>query len=355
MDSDLSPINKPIQPPAPKPSVATPPQPSLDPVAPLPESAVQVNGINEQTPPSTPLISKIQSPVPPATKPAPKISTIRTFRGDVSAGVQGGSVTLTSIALANQQARKDIPAPDTQKASGTRKLAPAIAIAIGILLIGAGSYLLFSSRNQNTAAPAGITVIPPSIIFAENTTVIDTTQTPSLDALKNRITNEMSASSPKSGKVLALAFTAGQGPETRLLTAQEFFSVMTPSMPANLNRSLEDDFLFGIYYHEKNEPFIMLENDSYENSFAGMLAWEEQLAQDILPLFGRRSELRTTRVSNWKDKVIRNIDTRIETDENGTVQLIYSFINRKTLVIASSEIGFIEALTRFHTPKPVTR
>ena len=310
------------------------------------------------TPPLKPTSEALTAkPAQAPAQSAPKLSAIRTFRGDISGGVQSGNVSMTNIALA-EAARKraaQASAPEPTPSRSRRWVVIALGVA-GFALVGAAILAVIGlmSTDEPVTQSTGLTA-PPSIIFTEEAVLIDTNSIADAPGLHKRIAQEISAPPIKNGRVVSLNFTVGTGADTRILTAQEFFAVMAPTMPSNLLRSLDESFLFGIYFHEKNEPFIILEPDSYENAFAGMLKWEASLAQEILPLFNRKSELSNTRNLNWADKVIRNIDARVEKDANGTVTLVYSFINRNTLVIASSEVGFLEALTRFHTPKPVTR
>jgi hypothetical protein len=51
----------------------------------------------------------------------------------------------------------------------------------------------------------------------------------------------------------------------------------------------------------------------------------------------------------FKDKIIHNKDTRVLTTPNGQIKFLYSFIDKKTLVITTSENGLKEALYRTTT------
>ncbi len=61
---------------------------------------------------------------------------------------------------------------------------------------------------------------------------------------------------------------------------------------------------------------------------------------------------RTTNDPNkavWKDRILQNKDTRILVNPDGTIKFLYSFIDKNTLVIVSSEKGFKEIITRVTT------
>ena len=83
-----------------------------------------------------------------------------------------------------------------------------------------------------------------------------------------------------------------------------------------------------------------------------MLAWELHMNEDLSPLFGEVLE-KTTSTSTplrepfvFEDSIIKNKEVRVLKDTKGTIRLLYSFIDRETLVITTNESTFSEVLTR---------
>ena len=153
----------------------------------------------------------------------------------------------------------------------------------------------------------------------------------------------------------------------RPISTSEFFKILDTKAPAPLLRSFKQDFMFGFFgLSDSREPFLLIELDSFDLAFSGMLAWEKVLNEDIGSLFTRRvvtvkevlpdptassslistSTAQTqTRIINFdnpnpagfEDVTIRNKDARMLTNIRGETILLYSFIDRKFLLITSNE------------------
>ena len=99
-------------------------------------------------------------------------------------------------------------------------------------------------------------------------------------------------------------------------------------------------------------PFLILTNRFYDGAFLGMLEWERFILNDLAPLFLIRS---TQREQSFEDAVIKNIDVRFLRNTKGEVILLYSFIDRQTIVITTDADTFAEVVERIRTPRPITR
>ena len=96
--------------------------------------------------------------------------------------------------------------------------------------------------------------------------------------------------------------------------------------------------MLGVLGGEPNDTFLLMRVDSYENAFAGMLDWEKNLKEDLLPLF-QPEELIATIPNDavFHDVTIKNKDARALTDAGGKSVLIYSFYNQNLLIITTTE------------------
>ena len=109
--------------------------------------------------------------------------------------------------------------------------------------------------------------------------------------------------------------------------------------------------LLGAYgSDEGNAPFIIFKTDFFQNSYAGMLDWEKNMVDDLAILLNFEEKIKnqnntgTSTVRGYlavrgrfEDKIILNRDVRKFTNENGVSLLVYSFIDKDTLVITTSE------------------
>ena len=135
----------------------------------------------------------------------------------------------------------------------------------------------------------------------------------------------------------------------RSISAKEFIEQLAPNIPGRLARTLEDTYTFGIHKQNTQEAFLMVRTTFFENAFAGMLEWEASMDTDLSPLFGpatSRAEAATnTRTAGrrgFRDQVIQNKDTRVLLDHNDNIALLYSFVDRETLIITTNIETFVE-------------
>jgi hypothetical protein len=197
------------------------------------------------------------------------------------------------------------------------------------------------------------------------------------------------------GTMKEIVFTAGSGTSTRRITTKEWFTLMRARASDSLVRSLDPSFEMGTYaFSNPYDTFIIFEVNSYDNAFAGMLQWENSMDTDVGDLFILRrliiptgtngtgigasgstttnttsqnntGQVQTSQTSTGQnefgalrrrefiDKVVQNKDTRALVDERGTVLMLYTFIGKDTLVIASGEKSLKEILFRLTTGRIV--
>ena len=153
------------------------------------------------------------------------------------------------------------------------------------------------------------------------------------------------------------SLTAEEGGIPKLISAQTFLSMLGAEATDSLARSFEPLFFFGVHVFNGNQPFLIFKTLSYENTFAGMLAWESTLQKELSPVFGAaltRADLQPIATStetilpsaSFEDKVLRNKDARVFRGRGGEIVLLYSFVDHATLVITTNEYTFAEIISR---------
>jgi hypothetical protein len=170
---------------------------------------------------------------------------------------------------------------------------------------------------------------------------------------------------------LAILSSAPDTPQTLTqLPVQTVLGAIAPNAPDTLRRAVENSpYLIGVHSYEGNQAFLILHTDSYERAFAGMLGWEGRLADDLSPLFTRvvsthvnqapiNATASTTIASStepvfeskaFKDAIVENHDARVVQNSYGDTFLLWTFIDRNTLVITTNEVTLREILNRIHT------
>jgi len=225
--------------------------------------------------------------------------------------------------------------------------------------LGAGSVFYFYGKSN-------VDIITPdskiaSIIFADEDFEFNIT-----DLSKRQILNELTSIKDRTrlsiGRIQNIFFTESfideEGFEkSSLVSTSNFLDAIKVNVPTSFSRSLRPEFMVGVHVFDGNQPFIILRTSFYENAFVGMLEWEVNIQDNLSPLFdsGKRvSALPTgnaTSTSGFKsqvfsDSIIKNKDARVLKNEKGEVSIIYSFIDKQTIIITTNENTFSEVFTR---------
>jgi hypothetical protein len=156
------------------------------------------------------------------------------------------------------------------------------------------------------------------------------------------------------GELRHVVMRKGEGNAAPILTTTEFLALIESRAPGNLVRAFDQLYMTGSI---GANPFIVIRLGSFENAFAGMLAWESTMGEDLIPLFSSPELMKAIEETNvFRDVIVRNKDVRVlsgtlvsaQQDEDGEVVtsttttpvLLYSFFDNNMLIITNK----IEAL-----------
>lgn len=291
-------------------------------------------------PPPTPALES-----PPAPQPLAPPSPIHTYSSDFSDHIDTAGATTFSV-LAAQSDAGQTPARVPQK----RSFAPLIA-GLAMLVIGvgavAGAYLF---TRQGSVAPAAANV-PSLIPFDESVHVQGTGQ-----SLMQAISDVGQGGSVQGNVVVTyvtLATSSGSGiPQPGGVLIQD----LGLSMPSILARNIDESSTVGIVRAgAESRPFMVLKVNSYERTFAGMLAWEPTMATDLQIFYPSYSDMGTTSSTtapqtsasaSFTDAVVSNYDVRVLRDSAGRSLMLYGYRGKDTLIIARDEAAFSALVAR---------
>jgi hypothetical protein len=156
------------------------------------------------------------------------------------------------------------------------------------------------------------------------------------------------------------------------IPAALFVPSIAPQVPEELMRTLAPEFLLGIHMFDGPQAFLILRTDSYERAFAAMLEWEETMESGLAPLFTRNprpripeeaagtatatstatttTEVAPTPLTGFADKIVENRDARAVVNNVGDLLLLWTFLDRNTIVITTNEYTLREIITRLSAP-----
>lgn len=145
--------------------------------------------------------------------------------------------------------------------------------------------------------------------------------------------------------------TVGNEGLVRPATSAEIFSVLdTTTAPGGFIRTI-NRASFGAVDGEV--PFIILKVQSFDAALSGMIAWEQSMSDDLWPFFGPvvtnsfDPNARTTnqiRPAFFTDTLINNRDVRLLRNELREERILYSFLDRNTILITTTRDAFVKLL-----------
>ncbi len=130
-------------------------------------------------------------------------------------------------------------------------------------------------------------------------------------------------------------------------TSDALLELLAPRMSPSLVRSFDAPYMLGVYSFDRNAPFIILGTTDYATSYAGMLGWETDAVSDVGSLFNISPETFASSTPVFQDEAFRNEDLRVLKDGNGNTILLYSFLDKNTLLITSNENIFTAILGKY--------
>lgn len=284
--------------------------------------------------------------VSPKEKP---INPLRTYGDDIASTIKNQKESVLSINLAEKkklevkQGLTNEQSSEINTGETSRKNFIITIISIALVIAGLGTLvtLYIIKKINNNPEETEIAIV------ADNHAIIN------LGSLeKNQIIGEISKKRGESMKADSIIYLdLSQGAQT--LETSNFLPAISPRIPDYLLRAFDKKLVLGFYSQNTNDLFQIININSYDNAFAGMLEWEKSMPNELLPLFSTIQDTIDEPLKNkeFQDRIISNKDVRVLKDNDRNPILLYSFLDAKTLLISSSEASFRELIKRYNTSK----
>lgn len=312
-------------------------------------------------------------PIAPAPEPIgpvdrPLIQPLETYQSDMETVISQKNLSAVSIAAAEAErmSRGGNTTPQlSQKKTDWSLISKVVVIAAGVLLvlaaIGIVSYAFLRPTPSVTIAESA----PAPFIATDSTEVLVVTQEQlnrqtlmsNLDAIRQKTALSVGLIGRMYVGLATTSLAKDDVPPP--ISSQTLLSVIAPGIPEELTRTISpSEYLLGTHVFDGNQEFLILRVESYEQAFSGMLEWERTMQQELTPLFTRtpRPRIATEGASStqtvsllttpFRDKVVANHDARVILNESGDILLLWSFIDRNTLVITTNNNTLSEIISR---------
>lgn len=318
--------------------------------------------------------------------------TVRTYQSDIANTIKNDNVSMIKIALSEKKRQERRGAFDDIADSGKKNLYIVIGAVFALLVVAGliGGYMYLQAEKNKVVIQAEQQKVQP-LLYTETVSILNIDQINISDLFK--IIEKDKEAVMELGEMKAIIPTVGSSTEERALTTAEFFTLINSRAPDGLVRSLGPNFTLGVYAFTPREMFAVFKVSSYDAAFAGMFEWEPSIESDLGDIFinkkdrvstdlGTLSSPRTTGVSSasgtaqasgtqsgagnaagspfgilsqrkFVDKVLSNKDARVLVDTNGKEAMLYTFLDKETLVIATSEKSLKEIIFRLTTGRIV--
>lgn len=280
---------------------------------------------------------------PPADKAS--LHGIRTFKTDASEYMRKGEVSATDLFIKKQ---KPISYNIEEKPQIiSEKSKKPLYVALGILAtvaLGFSAYLLFANGGESTPGSKEKDLVAPKpLLVSEGQIILNSEGRVKFEEEISHILKKQNAP----GDLIYLPVKKQVDTAVRFLSAKEFLNSLEVSAPAFLTNFLEDNFFLGFLNLQKKHVVLIfeVEKNQYDNTFAGMIRWEKNMARD-LNFIALEENANETGAIVFKDKIIKNQNARVAETKKGEI-LIYTFINRNFIIITDSQEALEEIIRRF--------
>lgn len=268
--------------------------------------------------------------------PSENVKSLRTYQSDIQDAIKQKQGSVLKIAVAEEERRTKEEISGTLRTPKNRSLFALsfIFLILASLIVGS---LFYFKKDKTPFVP------PPSLeeyttIKTDSVREIEITNLDTASFLRTFESEWMNMKDPKDGIVRIILTKKDVQNQKTVITPKELFSFLETRTTPALLRSFADSLLLGVTVSEKNHTFLLIKSNSYPNSFSGMLSWERAMFDDMKTFFSIPAES-VTNISLFKDKVVKNQDTRVLVDDTGKTVLLYTFLGegQDLLLITNDE------------------
>lgn len=315
------------------------------------------------------------------------LSPLRTYKADVNDAIKNRELSATKVLMAEQRRRTSEERNLEETSFSSKKNTLAIALSV-LLLLGGVGFAVYSTLQPKDASEK-IKINLPSDIGAEKIVQIKTDNKQFFETVGEMQTNlNLAKQEISQKKVYEIYLTKDEevlnGEEieikTKKLSLEEFFANTESGLSSDLIRSLGQKYYWGVVYINKPSEYFIFSVSNYELAFASILSNEISFGEFFSKFFDKGQNIQenisvstTTATTStttptttdivtetternfretivFKDEILKNQDTRILYNKDGSIRFFYSFVNnKKNLIIISDPEGMEELLRRINT------
>lgn len=280
---------------------------------------------------------------------------LRTLQSDLAEAVTSDHLSEAKIAIAEQE-RGPVPATFQMESKNSGGIAKIIFfIFILFMLTGGGAAGYWYWKNKPAVIPE--TKVVQSLIYAETSKEINTNTSSSTDLIST-INNLLAAPIIEGKTIQNIYFTKstlrsdGKTSVKSLLTFPEFQKYSQSALPDDFSRFV-NAYMVGLHKEgTQNSIFLALKIDLYDNVYQEFLDSENDYVRKILFSLNGQDITSASAKRIFTDHLMKNLPTRVLSDDQGKQLMAYMFLDRSILIIAQNEDALYRAYLAYNTQKP---
>lgn len=256
-----------------------------------------------------------------------KLPSLRSYQGDMAEFIKEKNESVISVAVKEkkreEKRQEESPKIVLESKPSTLHLNFTIIFLSIFLIIGGGAVSLYIYQFINRPIETEV-VTQPEILQTNNVVTL-------ANVNKNTLMLELNKMSTTPGVSVAKISDLNGNP---IKNSEELFDFLQIPDPLSIRRTLKNSFMVGTI-SQNNTPasFLIITVDDFGRAFASMLDWEVTILEDLKFLV---SIVDSSGKFAWKDLIIKNKDARAFIDEKGNAQIVYTFLDRNTILITNN-------------------
>lgn len=270
-------------------------------------------------------------------------SPIRTYSTDLASAVRKDEMAVIKAAMNEDKRRKEEEMQFSASSPKNRMF-----IVLGLLLIfvtvaGVGTAFVVKQNRKPETIPTQTRI--DSIITAENSTSIEVggaSEGKMIELTRTAVNNISSAE----GQIVNIYFTDSTSGAKSIISTEDFLLGIKSDIPSAMLATLQKTFMLGMYTENGvRHPFLILRTTDFQTAFASMFDWERKLFSDFYLPFNLTGD-ENNFTNKFTDFLVENKDTRVLRKDDGSIGMMYGFVDDKSLIITDSVESFKEVLHR---------
>lgn len=273
---------------------------------------------------------------------------IRTLTRDIGQTIQSEGLSAAKIITST---------PDQKTASPSSSRVWLIGL-ITLLIIGGLFIGLWSIWLRQTVVTANPLANRQSLIFANKQIAIDLDKKSSAELLTELNETKTNLAEVTSLETIEIYFTyqVSTTTEKGIVTTKNeapvtaYNKYFNLNLPGDFTRQIEPQWMLG-YSGKQADPFYIFKTNNLKNLADALLKNEDQVVSALLSPFVNASTTEKIALATFRDKMIKNYDARLVTDETNATIAIYSWLDQSTLLVTTNEDTFVRLLDFYSVSK----